>query len=142
MRRGFSLAELAVVLAMIGVVTAITLPRARGWLDWAAVDRTAVEVTTALAVARNAAVLDGSRARLVIAADSLRIDRWGPTAWEPYARWPGPAERGVELEVSNPDVVFVPAGLAWGLSNTRIVLRRRARNAVITVSRVGRVKRW
>ncbi len=148
MRRGYSLAELAVVLAVLGVVTAVTLPRLWGWLDWVAVDRAAVEVSTALAVARSAAVFDGSRSRLLIAADSLRIDRraggsGGPqTAWQPYARWPGPAQHGVALEVSNPEVVFMPSGIAWGLSNTRVVLRRGPHVATITVSRVGRVKRW
>src|SRR5213592_2545067 len=59
MRRGYSLAELAVVLAVLGVVTAVTLPRLWGWLDWVAVDRAAVEFSTALAVARSAAVFDG-----------------------------------------------------------------------------------
>jgi len=145
MRRGYSLAELAVVLAVLGVVTAVTLPRLWGWLDWVAVDRAAVEVSTALAVARSAAVFDGSRSRLLIAADSLRIDRRAgraEMAWQPYARWPGPAQHGVALEVSNPEVVFMPSGIAWGLSNTRVVLRRGSHEATITVSRVGRVKRW
>jgi prepilin-type N-terminal cleavage/methylation domain-containing protein len=142
MRRGFSLAELAVVLAMLGIITALVLPRWKELLDWVAVDRAAVEVSTALAVTRSAAVLGCARARLLIAADSLRIDRWEAGAWQPYTRWAGPAWRGVTLEASNADVVFLPTGLAWGLSNTRVTLRRGGRSAVVTVSRVGRVKRW
>ncbi len=142
MRRGFSLAELAVVLAIVGVITALALPRWKELLDWVAVDRTAVEVSTALAVTRNAAVLGSTRARLRIADDSLRIDRRESGTWQPYTRWAGPAARGVALEVSNPDIVFLPTGLAWGLSNTRVTLRRGVRSAVVTVSRVGRVKRW
>src|SRR2546426_11489308 len=89
MRRGFSLAELAAVLAIVSVLAAAALPRARAWLDWAAVDRAAVEITTALALARHAAVMGGSRAHLLIAADSLRLDRWGAGAWLPFARWAG-----------------------------------------------------
>jgi len=48
----------------------------------------------------------------------------------------------VALEVSNPVVVFDPIGLAWGLSNTKVVLRRGVRSETITLSRLGRVKRW
>jgi hypothetical protein len=48
----------------------------------------------------------------------------------------------VALEVSNPVVVFEPIGLAWGLSNTTVVLRRGTHVATITISRLGRVKRW
>src|SRR5438034_7837651 len=72
MRRGFSLAELAVALAILGIITALVLPRWSELLDWVAFDRTAVEVATALAVTRNAAVLGSTRARLLIADDSLR----------------------------------------------------------------------
>ena len=142
MRRGFSLAELAVVLAITAVVTAVTLPRLRGLLDWIAVDSAAEQVTTALAVARNAAVAQGSRSRLVIAADTLRIDRWQGDSWRAVLRWLGPLARGITLDVSNDVVVFDPIGLGWGASNTTVVLRRGSRTETITVSRVGRVKRW
>ena len=142
MRRGFTLAELMVVLAILAVVTAVTLPRLAGFQDWIAVDTAAQEVITALAVARSAAVMQGTRSRAVIAADSLRIDRWRGDTWGDLHRWPGPERHGVALEVSNPVVVFDPIGLAWGLSNTTVVLRRGTRVATITVSRLGRVKRW
>src|SRR5947208_2343016 len=94
------------------------------------------------AAARSAAIANGFRSRVVLAADSLRIDRWTGSSWEPYLRWTGPSELGVELTVSNPEVVFGPTGTGWGPSNTEAVLRSRSRHARITVSRVGRVKRW
>ncbi len=142
MRRGFTLTELAVVLAILAIVTAITLPRLQGLLDWIAVNTAAQDVTTAVAVTRYAAIMQGGRRRLVVARDSLRIDRWSGDSWVPHERWPGPDRHGVALEVSNPVVVFDPIGLAWGLSNTKVVLRRGVRSETITLSRVGRVKRW
>jgi prepilin-type N-terminal cleavage/methylation domain-containing protein len=142
MRRGFTFIELAVVLVILALVTAITFPRLHGLLDWIAVNNAAQDVTTALAVTRNAAIMQGSPRRLVIAPDSLRIDRWTGDSWARLERWPGPDGRGVTLEVSNPVVVFDPIGLAWGVSNTKVVLRRGVRSETITLSRVGRVKRW
>jgi prepilin-type N-terminal cleavage/methylation domain-containing protein len=142
MRRGLTLIEIMVVLAILALVTAVTLPRLAGFLDWVAVDTAAQEVTTAIAVARGVAVMQGIRSRVVIAGDSLRIDRWGEDSWGDLHRWPGPGRHGVALEVSNPAVVFAPIGLAWGLSNTTVMLRRGTRVATLTVSRLGRVKRW
>jgi prepilin-type N-terminal cleavage/methylation domain-containing protein len=140
--RGYSLAELAIVLAVIGLVTALGLPRWRTLLDRIAVERAASEVTTAIAVARNAAVLRATHARLSIAADSLRIDEWGDRTWLPVWRWPGPEGHSVSLDVSNQTVVFGATGIGSGASNTTVVLRRGTQTAKITTSRVGRVKRW
>src|SRR5947208_13652461 len=106
MRRGLTLAELMVVLAILAIVTAITLPRLAGIRDWIAVDTAAQEVIGAIPVARSAAVMQGTRSRAVIAADSLRIDRGWESAWADLHRWPVPEGHGVALEVSKPDVVF------------------------------------
>ena len=142
MAKGFSLVELAIVLCIITALAAVGLPRLQPFLDRIATDRAAREVTTALAVARHGAVLRGMRERLTIAADSLRIDRLEPAGWTPWKRWPGPADLAVGIEVSNPVVVFGPTGLGWGASNTMVVLRRGSHVETITVSRLGRVKRW
>jgi prepilin-type N-terminal cleavage/methylation domain-containing protein len=142
MRRGFTFIELAVVLVILALVTAITFPRLQGLFDWIAVNNAAQDVTTAVAVTRNAAIMQGSRRRLVIAPDSLRIDGWTGDSWARLERWPGPDGHRVTLEVSNPVVVFDPIGLAWGVSNTKVVLRRGVRSETITLSRLGRVKRW
>lgn len=142
MRHAFTLVELVVVLAVIGIVTAITLPRFAGLLDWIAVDTAARDVTASIAVARNAAIMLGVRSRALIGSDSLRVDRLVGDSWGRLQQWPGPAAQGVSLDVSNPTVVFDALGLGWGPSNTTVALRRGDRSAMITVSRVGRVKRW
>jgi len=142
MAKGFSLIELAVVLLVVGLLMAVGLPRLQGVLDWLATDRAARDVTTALAVGRYGAVLRATRARVLIAADTLRIDGLGAAGWEPWWRRPGPAASGVRLQVSNPVVTFGPTGMGWGVSNTRVVLRRGSHVETITTSRVGRVKRW
>lgn len=139
--RGFTLVELLVILMILAVVLSLGAPRLGGALDRLATDAAARDVTTAIAVTRAAAVLQGTRARLRIAADSLRVDRESPLGWEPYARWPGPAASGVAVHVTNPEIVFGPMGLGWGLANTRVELRRGSHIETITTSRLGRVKR-
>jgi prepilin-type N-terminal cleavage/methylation domain-containing protein len=140
--RGYSLVELAIVLAIVGLTTAFGLPGWRMFLDRMAVERTASEVTTALSIARNAAVLRATRARLTIAADSLRVDEWGDDRWMTVWRSPGPDWQAVSLSVSNSSVIFGPTGVGWGTANTTVLLRRGTKTAKITTSRVGRVKRW
>lgn len=144
MRRGFTLIELAVVLAVAGFITLIALPRLTPLYDAVAADAAARDVTTALEVAREAAVSWGARTRLYISRDSLRIDRdeKDSIGWTFYSRWPGPAAQGVDLNVSNPVVIFSPIGLGWGASNTTVVLKRGSHTEKITLSRLGRVKRW
>src|SRR2546427_2455815 len=106
MRRGFSLVELSVTVAVIAVVTAVTLPRLGGVLDWLAVDVEASKVTTALAVTRHVAIMRGARARLVVPVDSLRIDRLDDRIWTPLLRLAGPQETGLRLEGSDPQILF------------------------------------
>ncbi len=142
MSKGFSLIELAVALVIVGILAAVGMPRLQRLLDWIATDHAAREVTTALAVGRHGAVMQATRSRVIIAADTLRIDRFGVNGWEPWWRRPGPAEWGVQVAVSNPVVTFGPTGMGWGVSNTKVVLWRGSQVETITTSRVGRVKRW
>jgi len=142
MQRGFTLLEAVVVLVVIGITCTLALPRLGDILDRIAVERSAADVSVALGAARNLAVMSATRARLVVSAASLRVDRWSDSVWEPRATWPGPAAHGVALEVSNSDVTFGPTGMGWGASNTKIVLRRGSHSATLTTSRLGRVKWW
>jgi prepilin-type N-terminal cleavage/methylation domain-containing protein len=142
MTRGYSLPELAVTLALIGALMAAALPRMARFRDRIAVDSAAREVTTILSVGRHAAVLQSTRARAVLRPDSLRVERWTGETWERLLERVGPVSEGVTMEVSNPTVVFGPTGMGWGAANTRVTLRRGSQVETITVSRLGRVKRW
>lgn len=124
------------------LLAGIGLPRMVGWRDWLATDQAAREITTALAIGRHGAILQSTRARVEITRDSLRITRFDAGGWKPWKSWPGPARLGVVLTVSNPVVTFGPTGMGWGVSNTRITLQRGSQVETITMSRVGRVKRW
>ena len=142
MRNGHSLLELTVALVIVSVVTGLSIPRVAAWLDWLAVERTAQDVTTALSVTRNHAVLRGLRSRLQIEADSLRVFELHDGRWVASGAWLGPTQFGVTLTASNKVIAFDPLGLAVGASNTRIDLVRGLQSATITTSRLGRVKRW
>jgi len=142
MSKGFTLLELMVVVAIAAALMALGFPRAARLMDWIKTERAVRDVLTALAIGRNGAVLQSTRARLTIATDTLRIDRLGAQGWEPWWRTPGPSRHGVALETSNPVVIFGPTGMGWGASNTTVVLRRGSQAETITMSRVGRVKRW
>lgn len=130
------------VLAVVGLVLGLAVPRAGRWLDRVAVDRAAREATMAMALARHRAIAWGQRTRLTILPGGLLLDTLGRDAWGSWTRLPGPSSHGVTLEISNPVLSFAPTGMAWGFSNTKLLLRRRLQSATITVSRVGRVKRW
>jgi len=142
MSKGFTLLELMVVVALAAILVAFWVPRAADLMDWIETERALRDVTTALAVGRNGAVLQSTRARITLAPDTLRIDRFGAQGWEPWWRVPGPSSRGVTLLTSNTVVIFGPTGMGWGASNTTVILRRGSQAETITLSRVGRVKHW
>ncbi len=142
MSKGFTLLELIVVFGIAAALLAFWVPRAARLMDWIETEHAVRDVTTALAVGRNGAVLQSTRARVTIAPDTLRIDRLGAQGWEPWWRTAGPSSHGVTLETSNPVVIFGPTGMGWGVSNTTVVLRRGSQTETITMSRVGRVKHW
>ena len=142
MSKGFTLLELIVVTCIAAILMAFWVPRAARLIDWLATERAVRDVTTALAVGRHGAVMRAIRARVAFDSDTIRIDRLEPQGWVPWWRTPSPASHGVQMEVSNPVVFFGPNGMAWGVSNTKIVLRRGSQAETITMSRVGRVKHW
>lgn len=140
MQRGMTLPELALAMALAGLLVMIGLPKYREALDRIAVDRTAYALVAAHHRARITAILESRPSFLQFTSDSvvIRLRRGARTV--PHWRMPGPAARGVALSGPSKSLMFSPTGVAMGFANGTWVLRRgRALRKVIT-SRLGRAR--
>jgi Tfp pilus assembly protein FimT len=116
-----TLTELVTILAIIGIVTAFTVPRVVSRLDRVAVRRSAGELAAFYDRARLEAMVRGARVRVEFHADSLRA---------------------VLEDGSGAVVIRIhPNGLGAGGANTKLVVRRGAAAESLTTSRLGRL-RW
>src|SRR5256885_11252464 len=123
MRRGVTLVEMLIVLALIGFLAGWAVPKLSAWADWIAVEGASREVSTFYAAARFAAAQRGTRIRVQFAPDSLRAVFEGHHDSVFRVRT-GPLSRGVSLTASQAVVRIGSSGYGWGAGNTTIVLRR------------------
>jgi prepilin-type N-terminal cleavage/methylation domain-containing protein len=140
-RRGFTLPELATVVAIMGVVASVVIPPLGRTLDRAAVREGVERLAAAHATTRELAISRGALARLEIDRDAhtvtVSVQRTA-NAWDTIATYPlGTAQ----ITCSNPTLVFNPIGLGHGASNTRVIFSRGAAADTITTSRTGRLRR-
>lgn len=141
MARGFSLVEIVVVLALIGVLAGISAPRVGAYADWLAVRRAEDEAAAFYGRTRISAVYRARRVRVVFGDDSLIAVVEGTTDSVIWAV-PGPARHGVALYASRREIRLHPNGIGLGAANTKLVFRRRAAADSLTISRLGRLRRW
>jgi type II secretory pathway pseudopilin PulG len=125
------------VLAVVGVLLAVTVPSAAQLLDTATVLVARQEATALLALARGharaagratAVSVRGAEARLVVHAgtDTLRAASWRAL--------------GVTLDATRDSLAYGPDGLGVGAANLRLILRRGGAADTLSVSRLGRVR--
>ena len=138
MRSGFSLTELVLVLAVIGLLLGIALPPLAGALDRIEVAATASQIAAAHTRARMMAI-SGSRV-LVLTVDSASISihpRGSTTTlWSDR----GPALSRVSLTGPARSFTFSPEGFSLGLSNASLHLSRGTATRTVVISRLGRVR--
>jgi prepilin-type N-terminal cleavage/methylation domain-containing protein len=138
MRRGFSLPELMLTLALVGILLAIALPPLSGALDRIEVQAAANQLAAAHQRARLMAVTRGLV--LVLAVDQNEISI--STRGQEDMLWsgPGPGVSGVVLAGGTRKFTFSPEGLTLGLSNATLRLVRGSATRSVVVSRLGRVR--
>ena len=140
--RGVTLAELLIVLVIVGIVTSVLVPPLGRSLDRAAVGEGAERYEVAHETARAIAVARGRHVRVEL--DSVRREatiamRRTPTQWDTLDVRPlGRASVGASRVI----VTFSPLGIGFGASNTSIVFRSGGYADTLTVSRTGRLKRY
>jgi prepilin-type N-terminal cleavage/methylation domain-containing protein len=139
MRSGFSAPELAMVLAIVGVLAVLTVPRFAALRDRAGVHGAANDVVTALGLARRVALLRGERTALLIdtaqAALLVRAER------DTVLRRPLGALYGTKVSASRDSLGYSQTGRGYGAANATIVVQRGAAAETVWVSRLGRVRR-
>lgn len=141
MRRGYTLVELVAILAILGTLFALALPRTVNWRDRHAARRAAAEVRAFYARARYGALARSARVRIELSNDSLVAVLEG-TVDSLFLYRPGPRYLGVDLQATRWVVRVDPGGFGWGAANTKLILRRGSAAESLTVSRMGRIKWW
>ena len=138
MRRGHTLLELTLVLAVAGLALGIALPKLAAVRDTLDVEQASREVVTAHRRARIAAILHSRPVLLTISPDSLAYRLVGA----PEALWraPGPARNGIVMTSPTRQVTFSPVGLTTGVSNGSYRFMRGAASRTVILSRLGRVR--
>ena len=138
MRRGVTLLELALVLAIMGLLVGIAIPRFQRVADSLAVHQATLQLVSAHRRARFSAILQNRMVELTIRADTLAIRVPGTAADLWHAA--GPDADGVSLTGPTRPLVFSPVGLTVGVSNASFRLSRGGATRTVVVSRLGRLR--
>jgi prepilin-type N-terminal cleavage/methylation domain-containing protein len=138
MRRGFSLPELMLAVAVAGLLFGIAVPSLSGALDRIEVWSAANQLIAAHRRARIMAITRGQVLVLTVNTDLLTIRPRGQTS--PLWTAAGPASARVALEGRAHHFTFSPEGLTLGLSNATLRLTRGAASRTIVISRLGRIR--
>lgn len=135
---GTTLTELAIVLAMLGILLGVGLPRVLHLRDRLAVRSAAAELKAALGYARNLAQM---QARVVaIRFDTARANTITVAAPDTLQFRMLGVEHGVTLSVTRDSIAYGPSGRGYGAANTSIIISRGMAANTTFVSRLGRVR--
>ena len=137
-RMGFTIVETTVVIALIAALTAITIPRATGFIDSIEVRGAVTEIESMFSLARHSAIARGSQVTLMIdaAARTLSVAAGAQLI---RTREVGLAH-GVLLSTNRTSITYSPIGVGYGAANFSLIVSRGRAVDTVVVSRLGRVR--
>jgi len=137
-RMAFTLVETTVVVALIAALTAITIPRASGFIDSIEVRGAVTEIESMFSLARHSAIARGSQVTLAIdaAARTLSVAAGAQVI---RTREVGLAH-GVLLSTNRTSITYSPIGVGYGAANFSLIVSRGRVVDTVVVSRLGRVR--
>lgn len=137
-RNGFTIIESTIVIALIAALTAITVPRAVGFIDSIEVRGAVTEIESMFSLARHTAIARGSQVALDIDAPLRAISiRAGNEVLR--TREVG-AAHGVTLSANRTSITYSPIGVGYGAANFSLIVSRGRVIDTVVVSRLGRVR--
>ena len=138
MRPAYTLVEVVVMLAVLVLLTALTVPPLARRLDQAAVSAAVAEVAAALALARDRAIAEGRpiAVRFDAAAATVTVVRGADTIQHRDLA----LAHTVALTATRDSTAFLPTGLGAGAANVGVTVSRGASTRALAVSREGRVR--
>lgn len=140
MRRGVTLIELACIIVILGIMSAIMLPVAARPLTTIAVESAAHQLVRAHMRARMAALRTNQVALLRLTADSLVVNLLDGRDTVPEWKREGPAADGITLTGPTRLLRFTPTGISFGVSNGTWIVSKGSVTRRVVISRYGRVR--
>jgi type II secretory pathway pseudopilin PulG len=137
-RMAFTLAELALVLAIAGLLSLIGVRQLQLHLDHLATRSAVTEAALLVIRARDEAVAQHTAITLRVdtATSTLTLDARG----ERLAVHTLGHAYGVKLTATRDSIAFDARGLGYGAANMTLIARRREAANTLVVSRLGRVR--
>ena len=139
MRRGITLIEITLVVAVLGIVALVAMARFMALRDRIATRGAANDVVAVFALARHSALLRAEAA--FVALDTARGTAMVVAGRDTIAMRPLRYLHGVSLSATRDSMAYAPTGLGYGAANLRVIARRGAAEETVWVSRLGRVRR-
>lgn len=136
---GFTLLELIIVMAVLSILSAVSLPRVAGQLDGIAVRGAASDAEAMLESARQIALARSARSTVDI--DTARAYFLLRVGNDTLARRDEATMHQVRFTASRTSVTYNQLGMGFGVSNLTLVITRGAAAETVVVSRLGRVRR-
>ncbi len=137
-RKAFTIIESTVVIALIAALTAITVPRASGFIDRIEIGGAVTEIESMFSLARHTAIARGAQISFDIDAPRGTLSIRSGT--EVLRTREVGAAHGVSLSTNRTSITYSPIGVGYGAANFSLIVSRGRTVDTVVVSRLGRVR--
>lgn len=135
---GFTLAELAVSLSIMSILSAIALPKAASLIDAVRVRGAVIELESLFESARHLAIAHSEQ--ITVEIDAATVSVYVTAGSDTLRSRHIGAEHGVQLATTRARMAYSAIGVGYGAANLSVVVRRNAVADTVVVSRLGRVR--
>jgi prepilin-type N-terminal cleavage/methylation domain-containing protein len=137
--RGFTIIEVVIVMTIAGLLSAITISRAGGFIDRIEVHGASMEAESMFSRARHIAIAHAAPTILDIDPVTSTLSIRGQA--EVLSTRDLRAAHGVNVDTNRTSITYSPIGVGYGAANFTMVLSRGRAADTLYISRLGRVRR-